>query len=83
MNLVAGKSYWFAASGCPRMGNIRIAVTKAGKTMKSDEGHQPSICVKVETTGSYSIRVKALSLTRSSSWGSIDSALSDSNCASQ
>ena len=77
----AGKSYWLSAAGCPRMGNIRIAIVDAGgKTIKTDEGYSPSLCFSPERSGKYTIKVTATSLMRSYSWGSIDAALSDSEC---
>ena len=77
----SGKSYWFAASGCPRMGRIRIAVLDgAGKTLKSDEGYSPSLCITAKNGGKYTIRVKAVSLTGSYTWGTIDACFSASNC---
>lgn len=77
----AGKSYWFSAAGCPRMGRIRIAVVNAdGKTVQTNEGYSPSLCFIPEGTGKYTFKVTAASLSGSNSWGSIDAGLSDSTC---
>lgn len=77
----AGKSYWLSAAGCPRMGRIQVAVTDAnGKTVQSDDGYSPSACFSPTTSGKYTVKVTAKSLTGSNPWGSIDAAVAESNC---
>lgn len=77
----SGKSYWFSASGCPRMGTIRIDVLNAaGKVLKSEESYGPSFCISAPDNGKLTLRVTAVSLSGSNSWGSIESYFADSNC---
>lgn len=79
--LEAGKGFWISGAGCPRMGRIRVAVVDAGgKTVKSNEGFSPSFCFRPEQSGNYTVKVTALSLNGSNSWGSIDAGLADSQC---
>lgn len=80
LNLTAGKSYWFAANGCPKMGTIRISVLdNKGKILKEAEDYAPSLCFTAEESGQYKIKIKAISLTRGNS-GNIDSCFSESEC---
>jgi len=79
--LTAGKNYWLSAAGCPRMGRIRMAVVDAsGKTVQVDEGDAPSFCFSPQKSGKYTVKLRALSLTGSNTWGSIDAGLGASQC---
>lgn len=79
--LQAGKSYWLSAAGCPRMGQIRLAVLDArGKTVQVDEDDAPSFCFTPQKSGKYTVKLRALSLTGSNTWGSIDAGLAASQC---
>jgi hypothetical protein len=81
VTLESGKSYWFAANGCPRMGTIGISIVDgAGKVLKSDEANSPSFCFTAGSSGKYTLRVKALSLTGLNTWGTIDACFSKSGC---
>jgi hypothetical protein len=79
--LESGKSYWLSAAGCPRMGRIRMAVVDTdGKTVKVHEGHAPSFCFSPLKSGNYTVKITALTLNGSNSWGSIDAGLTASQC---
>lgn len=79
--LDSGKSYWLSAAGCPRMGRIRMAVVDTnGKTVKMDEGHAPSFCFSPQKSGNYTVKITAVTLKGSNSWGSIDAGLAASQC---
>lgn len=78
--LTQGKSYWFAANGCPKMGTIAISVLDdKGKILKETKDYAPSLCFIAERNGQYTIKVKAISLTSGSS-GNIDACFSESGC---
>ncbi|MDO8501779.1 MAG: hypothetical protein Q7S20_08040 [Gemmatimonadaceae bacterium] len=81
ITLEAGKAYWFAANGCPRMGNIQISILdSAGTVLKRSEKYDPALCLVAKTSGEYTLQVKASSLIGSNSWGSIDADFSASGC---
>jgi hypothetical protein len=81
VNLKKNQSYWFAASGCPKMGTIRIAITDAqGKVLRKAESYSPSFCFKAENDGQHKIVIKAVTLSGSSTSGNIDSCFSESKC---
>jgi len=75
------KSYWFAASGCPRMGNIKIEIIDSdGKTLAYDERYSPALCFHPLKSGNYTLKITAVTTMNSSSWGNIDSCFSESSC---
>jgi len=81
IQLESGKRYWLSAAGCPRMGRIRMAVVDAdGKTVKVNEGYAPSFCFSPQKRGNYTVKITALTLNGSNSWGSIDAGLAESQC---
>ncbi len=79
--LERGKSYWFAANGCPKMGRISLTVSDAaGRVLKSAENYAPSMCFIAPSSGRYTVRVKAMSLMGRYTWGTIDGCFSPSGC---
>lgn len=81
LTLQKGKGYWFAANGCPRMGNIGLyVIDSAGNVLKQASAYAPSLCFWPPATGKYVIKVKALSLMHSHRSGSIDACMSESAC---
>jgi hypothetical protein len=81
VTLKKGKHYWFGANGCPRMGRIGIAILDTGgKVLKREEGSSPSLCFTAKRDGHHTIKVKAVSLKGSNTFGGIDAQLSESGC---
>lgn len=81
VQLRAGESYWFAASGCPRTDDVALKVTApGGGVVFSEQGHTTGGCVKATKTGTYRVSVKAVSLRPGNDWGSIAAEGSRSNC---
>lgn len=79
--LTRGTSYWFSASGCPRMGNISISVVNSnGELVKESVGYSPNFCFQADNDGAYSVKVKAVSMTGTSTYGNIESCFSASGC---
>jgi hypothetical protein len=76
-----GQSYWFAASGCPRTGDVELRVTAPdGAVVLSEQGHTTGGCVKAAKSGSYRVSVKAVSLRSGYDWGSIAAEGPRSDC---
>lgn len=81
LRLTQGNSYWFAANGCPRMGNINISIVNSnGEVVRESVGYSPSFCFSPDKDGVYTIKVKAVSLMNNNSDGNIDSCFSESGC---
>ena len=81
VTLERGRSYWFAANGCPKMGRIQLQIVdQSGTVVKQDESYSPSFCYTARASGKYTIRVKALSLMGRYTSGTIDACLSHSRC---
>ena len=79
-----GKSYWFSASGCPKMGNISISVLDAGgAVLKQAKSYSPTLCYRAERDGAVTVEVKALSLMGSYRSGTIDACFSASGCTAK
>jgi len=76
-----GKSYWFAANGCPRTGAIGLYITgQKGAVLKQAQSYSPSFCYTAGVSGKYTVKVKALSMMRSCQSGTIDACFSRSRC---
>ena len=76
-----GKSYWFAANGCPRTGAIGLYITgQKGAVLKQAQSYSPSFCYTAGVSGKYTVKVKALSMMRSCQSGTIDACISRSRC---
>lgn len=81
VTLKKGQHYWFAANGCPRMGQIGISMLDSkGKVMKKAQASSPSFCFTAPRDGEYIVKVKAISLRGSNTFGGIDAQLSESGC---
>jgi hypothetical protein len=83
VQLQAGQSYWFAASGCPRTDDIELTViAPGGDTVLTQTGHVVGGCVKPTKSGTYRLAVKPLSLRPGNDWGSIAAEGTKSSCDS-
>lgn len=81
LTLEQGKSYWFAANGCPRMGVIGLSIIdQKGTVLKQAQSYSPSFCYTASVSGKYTVKVKALSMMRSYPSGTIDACFSRSHC---
>lgn len=81
LTLEKGKSYWFAANGCPRMGTIALYILdQTGAPVKQAQSYSPSFCFTAGVSGKYTIQVKALSMMRSYQSGTIDACFAASRC---
>ncbi len=79
--LEKGKSYWFSASGCPKMGNIGLYILNSeGAVVKQASSYSPSFCFTPQATGKYTVKAKALSLMHAYRSGTIDACFSESGC---
>jgi hypothetical protein len=79
--LEKGKSYWFGASGCPKMGNIGLYILDSeGAVVKQASSYSPSFCFTPRATGKYTVKAKALSLMHAYRSGTIDACFSESGC---
>lgn len=80
--LEKGRSYWFAANGCPKMGKIQITLVDAkGEVLKQEKAFAPSFCFTASESGKYRAKVKAASLSGNSRSGTIEASLSESGCS--
>jgi hypothetical protein len=81
--LTAGQSYWFAASGCPRVGNIGIYVlNRNGQVLNRAEGYDLGFCFGVQEDDEYALEVKVLTLKSGYTAGYVDACVSKSGCRS-
>lgn len=83
VRLTAGQSYWFAASGCPRTGDVDMTVVGPdGNVVMQRIGHEVGSCLKADKTGDYTFIVSPKTLRGGYTWGSIAAEASPSDCIS-
>lgn len=70
VHLKLGRSYWVSAAGCPRAGDIKVALMEGGEVKVERASGSPGFCFTPSKTGDYTFKTKLVS-TRHGSWGNV------------